>query len=112
MRIAIPITGGKLSTHFGHCEEFALVDVDDAKNVIVKKQVVEAPQHEPGLLPRWLAEQGVSAVIASGMGMRAQGLFAAQNIRVAVGVPAEDPEALALAYVNGTLQDGPNICDH
>ncbi len=112
MRIAIPLTGGTLSAHFGHCEEFALVDVDDAQNGIVATEVVAAPQHEPGLLPPWLADRGVNVVIAGGMGMRAQELFAAHNIDVAVGAAADSPEALALAYANGKLEGGPNICDH
>jgi len=112
MRIALPLTTGKLSTHFGHCEQFALIDVDDAQNTISGTEIVEAPQHEPGLLPQWLADRGVNVVIAGGMGMRAQTLFAAHDIDVAVGAPAEDPEALALAYANGKLEGGLNICDH
>ena len=28
MRIAIPVSEGKLDPHFGHCRQFALVDVD------------------------------------------------------------------------------------
>ncbi|NLF18973.1 MAG: ATPase, partial [Lentisphaerae bacterium] len=30
MRLAIPIADGRLSLHFGHCESFALIDVDPA----------------------------------------------------------------------------------
>ena len=44
--------------------------------------------------------------------MRAQGLFAEQNIQVLVGVPSEDPETIVTAYLDGTLQTGENICDH
>jgi hypothetical protein len=58
MKIAIPITGGKLSAHFGHCEGFALVDADAESRTITSTQIVAAPPHEPGLLPRWLAEKG------------------------------------------------------
>lgn len=29
MKIAIPMAGGQLCMHFGHCEQFALVDVDE-----------------------------------------------------------------------------------
>jgi len=28
MKIAIPIAGGKLCMHFGHCEQFALIAAD------------------------------------------------------------------------------------
>ena len=112
MRIAIPIADGRLATHFGHCEAFALIDLDTEKKTVLGKEVVQAPGHEPGLFPRWLAEHGANLIIAGGMGMRAQQLFSAQGIQVAVGAPAEDPEALALAYVNGTLETGQNVCDH
>jgi ATP-binding protein involved in chromosome partitioning len=43
MRFAIPITGGMVSQHFGHCEQFALLDTDDSSNEIVKKQMVDSP---------------------------------------------------------------------
>ena len=29
MTVAIPVSGGKLSPHFGHCEQFALFAVAD-----------------------------------------------------------------------------------
>lgn len=111
MRIAIPIAQGKLAMHFGHCEQFALVDVDEEKT-ITRQEMVQAPEHEPGLLPRWLAERGANVIIAGGMGMRAQQLFSAEGIKVAVGAPAGEPQALATAYINGTLETGPNVCDH
>ena len=112
MRMAIPIVGGKLSPHFGHCEEFALIDVDSEKKEVLKEERVPAPAHEPGLLPGWLAERGTNIIIAGGMGGRAQGLFASQNIEVLVGAPVEDPGVIARAYLAGTLQPGQNICDH
>ena len=34
MKIAIPVADGKLCMHFGHCEKFALIDIDEVKNVI------------------------------------------------------------------------------
>ena len=38
--IAIPVAGGQLCMHFGHCEQFALLDVDTASKQIlgVKKK--------------------------------------------------------------------------
>jgi len=112
MRIAVPIANGKLSMHFGHCEEFALVDVDGSTKQMVKTELVEAPEHQPGLLPRWLAEKGAEVIIAGGMGSRAQDLFAQQGIRVIVGAPADDPGTLVKAYLDGSLQPGENVCDH
>ncbi len=112
MRIAIPVTGGKLSAHFGHCEEFALIEVDRENKTTTATETLAAPPHEPGLLPRWLAEKGAEMIIAGGMGGRAHGLFQQQGIDVLVGAPPETPEAIATAYLNGSLATGANVCDH
>jgi predicted Fe-Mo cluster-binding NifX family protein len=112
MRIAIPLADGKLSAHFGHCERFVLLDVDPQTKAIQSKEELVAPPHEPGLLPRWLAERGAQLIIAGGMGGRAQQLFAQNGIQVVVGAPAETPEVLVAAYLGGTLRSGENLCDH
>ena len=112
MRIAIPVAQGRLCMHFGHCEEFHLIDVDPQKKVITSKQVLQAPEHQPGLLPPWLHERGANVVIAGGMGGRARDLFAERNIKVVVGAPAEEPEKVVQQYLDGTLKTGENVCDH
>ena len=112
MKIAVPVANGKLNMHFGHCEAFALLHVNQEEKSIIKREDVTAPPHEPGLLPRWLAERNVSLVIAGGMGQRAQSLFAGHDIRVIVGAPAETPEALVTSLLQGTLVSGVNVCDH
>lgn len=112
MRIAIPLAAGRLAMHFGHCEQFALVDVDESAQNATGTELTTSPPHQPGMLPRWLHEQGANVIIAGGMGQRAQQLFAQHGIRVIVGAPAETPEKLVSAYLDGTLQPGPNVCDH
>jgi len=112
MRIAIPIAAGKLSMHFGHCEQFALLDVNPEMKEIVKTDMLPAPAHQPGLLPKWLAEQGANLIIAGGMGQRAQQLFTEQGIQVLIGAPAETPELIVKQYLDGSLIPGKNICDH
>ena len=110
--IAMPVADGRLCMHFGHCEQFALLDVDTAGKEILNSRHLTPPPHEPGLLPRWLHEQGVNLVIAGGMGGRAQGIFAENGIEVVVGAPAEPPESIVRSYLDGKLQPGENICDH
>ena len=112
MRIAIPVTDGKLSAHFGHCEEFAVIDVDEQTNQIANVTKLLPPAHEPGVLPRWLSEQKADMIIAGGMGQRAQQLFAQNNIKVVVGASDQPPEELVSAYLNNTLVTGENVCDH
>ena len=112
MRIAIPMAGGKLTAHFGHCEQFALIDVDPGAKKILKKQELKPPEHQPGLFPLWLAEQGTTLVIAGGMGANAQNLFARSGIKVLTGASSRPPETLVAAYMEGTLLTGENVCDH
>jgi len=112
MRYAIPVSSGTLSPHFGHCEHFALIDVDEARKEIIRKELVPSPGHQPGLLPEWLAEQGVAFVFAGGMGSRAQSLFRQNRIGVITGIMESDPEKAVLSYLEGVLTTGDNICDH
>lgn len=112
MKIAIPMADGRLCMHFGHCQQFALVEVDEATRQATQTAFVTPPPHEPGVLPRWLHEQGVNLVIAGGMGGRALQLFAQNGIEVVVGAPVETPENLVAAYLSGTLASGTNACDH
>jgi ATP-binding protein involved in chromosome partitioning len=112
MRIAIPTTDGKLAMHFGHCEQFTILNVDEEKKTVLDAQSVTPPAHEPGLLPRWLHEQGADIIIAGGMGRRAQDLFAQNGIEVIVGAPAGAPADIAAAHLAGALKQGENVCDH
>ncbi|ACD95409.1 NifB/NifX family molybdenum-iron cluster-binding protein [Trichlorobacter lovleyi] len=112
MRVAIPVAGGRLAAHFGHCETFALLDIELHRRHLSGRQDVAAPPHEPGLLPHWLAEQGVEMIIAGGMGQRAQDLFLQNGITVYVGAPAVEPELLVQKFMTGSLSLGTNCCDH
>ncbi len=112
MKIAVPVANGLLNLHFGHCEAFAILDVDTEQKKIVAQSEIKAPAHEPGLLPRWLGERDVNMIIAGGMGQRAQSLFIQQGIEVIVGASCETPETLVNSYLAGTLQSGANACDH
>ena len=112
MQIAIPVADGRLAMHFGHCEQFAMVDVDEATRQPAAKRLLNPPPHEPGVLPRWLHEQGATMIIAGGMGQRAQQMFAQNGVQVLVGAPTRTPEEIVAAYLDGTLELGQNACDH
>lgn len=111
MKIAIPTAQGKLAMHFGHCASFTIITIDDNKS-ISNTQEIEAPAHEPGLLPRWLGEKEVNIIIAGGMGQRAQQLFADRGIEVIVGAPAAPIDTIVTDYLAGKLTTGINLCDH
>ena len=109
-KIALPVVDGKLSPHFGHCQHFEIFDVEN--NKIIEKTVAISPPHEPGILPGWLAEKGVTDIIAGGMGQRAIGLFNQNNINAYVGAQIKEPKELVLDFIKGTLETSANLCDH
>ncbi len=108
--IAVPLEGGVLCAHFGHCEEFAIVKVVD--NEIREIKTLTPPEHVPGLYPRWVASFGVTDVIAGGMGQKAINLFNEQNINAFVGAPIDKAENLVINFIAGNLSLNANYCNH
>ncbi len=112
MRYAVPLANGVLSAHFGHCDEFALVDVNPDTGQVEEVNKAKAPSYAPGALPAWLSENGAGIIIAAGMGQRAQQLFHKSGIQVVLGAQEAPPEELVRAHLAGALDTGDNICDH
>ncbi len=112
IKIAIPLAGGLLAEHFGHCDEFVVFGADREQRKLNANSRITPPQHEPGLLPRWLGELGVNVVIAGGLGRRARTAFESNGIEVVAGVAAGDPTEIAQSFLDGTLEAGRNLCDH
>jgi predicted Fe-Mo cluster-binding NifX family protein len=112
MKVALPMEGDRLSPHFGHCERFAFFDIEEGGTAIADWHAEDAPEHQPGLLPNWLAERGTTVVIAGGMGPRAVELLQLRGISVVLGAAEDNPERAVLGYLNGALATGENVCDH
>lgn len=110
MRIALPVSDGRLCMHFGHCEQFVIFDVDN--KTILSSEAHTPPPHEPGLLPRWLSDRNVQLVIAGGMGARAVSLFREKGVNVITGAPSAEPYKVVDTYLKGELITGINACDH
>lgn len=107
---AVPTIEGTLCTHFGHSEKFAIIETKDQE--VMNVEYITPPVHQPGTYPRFLAAKGVSTIIAGGMGVKAQNIFAQHRIEVFMGVNSEDPETLVEQYFNDQLKTGENLCDH
>lgn len=107
---AVPTENGKLCAHFGHCEKFAVIETEDS--MIINEKYIEPPVHQPGVYPKFLADMGVSTIIAGGMGQKAQDLFAMNNIEVYMGVDFSEPVKLVESYLKNDLVSGNNLCDH
>jgi predicted Fe-Mo cluster-binding NifX family protein len=111
MKIAVPVdNNGILDSHFGHCAFFLISQVENDK--VVASVKVQPPPHEPGLLPRWLAEQGVTHIIAGGMGQRAVDLFKQNGVVTFVGAPKISADILVQKHLSSDLELASNHCDH
>lgn len=111
-KIAVPVDeGNHLDAHFGHCKYFALIEVDVQNNIVAEEKIVPPP-HEPGLLPKWLAEKGATDIIAGGMGQRAIQLFKQYGVNAFVGAPKLTSNELVEAFLNDSLSFSANYCNH
>jgi Mrp family chromosome partitioning ATPase/predicted Fe-Mo cluster-binding NifX family protein len=104
-KFALPVENGQLSDKFGHASHFAVFTVKDG--AVGPKDLIPSPPHEPGGLPEWLDDLGVTHVIAGTLGEKAQGLLAHKGIEVIAGAPLEAPEALVEKYLKKTLTTSP-----
>ncbi len=110
-KIAVPVdTEGVLDGHFGHCKFFAVFDIEG--KLVVSEKKLTPPPHEPGILPKWLAQEGVTDVLAGGMGNRAIQIFNHHNVNVFVGAPKTKAGELVDGFLTGAIQFSANYCDH
>jgi ATP-binding protein involved in chromosome partitioning len=105
LKFALPVDDGKLSDKFGHASHFAIFQVKDGS--VGPKELVPTPPHEPGGIPEWLEEMGITHVIAGTLGEKAQTLLTKKGIEVIAGAPLEAPEILVHQYLQQSLTTSP-----
>ena len=109
MKVAISTDQGYVSAHFGRCASYTIIEIHEGK--ILNQEEIPNPGHQPGFLPQFLSEKGVSFIIAGGMGPRAQGLFAQKNIQTIIGVQGSVDEVID-KFVRQELEAGEDLCGH
>jgi predicted Fe-Mo cluster-binding NifX family protein len=103
MKIAIPMAGGSFSEHFGGAKELLIFEGDRSTGRIDRRELLTAPEHQPGSLPRWLEQLNVDAVVASAIGERALVMLADAGIEVLLAADDLTPYGLAVACLLGKL---------
>lgn len=104
-KIALPTRNGMIDDHFGHCEFYTILTVDD-NNKIVKSETIPSPQGcgcKSNIAFR-LQEDGVSVMLAGNMGEGALNKLSSCNITVIRGCKGAVTE-VAEAYLAGKIQD-------
>ncbi|MFN2341361.1 MAG: NifB/NifX family molybdenum-iron cluster-binding protein [Halanaerobium sp.] len=108
-KLALSTDGDQVAQHFGRCEKYTLVEVNDGE--IVNKEIIANPGHEPGFLPKYLNEQGVDVILAGGMGRKAKDLFDQNEIKAVIGVNGLVDDAVK-SYLAGELKSEGEVCEH
>ena len=112
MRVAIAEENGSVSQHFGRTRNYLFVDIEAGK--VISKKLVPNPgaaNHQPGQLPKFVAENKADWVVAGGMGPMAVNLFQQNNIQVVTGIQGSTDEVIQ-KILDGTLQGGQSLCEH
>ncbi len=91
--------------HFGHCDLYTVVEVEDGK-VLSVGTLPNVPHQQGGCMApvNFLAEQGVKALIAGGMGMRPLMGFQQVGIEVYFGGGAPTVGHAVSAFLVDGLQ--------
>lgn len=108
--IAIP-TSDRINVdgHFGHTKEFAFFTIVDG--VVKEQYFVIPPTHTPGVLPKFLSENGAKVIITGGMGAMAVKLFNNNSIDVILGAKNTLSNVVS-KFINGSLESTASVCNH
>lgn len=107
MKIAIASDGNFVSAHFGRCQTFTIIEIQDGR--LIDRMPFANPGRHPGYLPKFLRKKGVKTIVAGGMGRRALGFFVEESIEVVVGVKGTLSNVID-NLAAGTLEARESLC--
>jgi predicted Fe-Mo cluster-binding NifX family protein len=111
MKIAVPITKeNQIDGHFGHCESYGVFTISD-KNEIVEVKSVGSPEGCgcKSDIASVLASDGVSVMLAGGIGGGAINVLNNSGIEVIRGCSGDATEVVKL-YLSGLVEDSGSSC--
>jgi len=118
MKIALPSRNNQIDSHFGHCEYFTVVTVDQETKTILTQENIESPAGCgcKSNIATVLAEAGVTLMLAGNMGDGAVRVLNHSGIEVVRGCSG-NIETVAQNWLTGTLLDSgigchEHNCDH
>jgi len=106
-RVAIPLDQEQLSEYLTDCTHFNVYEINgenidySSLSVPVLKNIEE--------LPEWIADQGITDIIAYKMDWKMISRFTGHKINLFLGAPFVSPEELVSAYVLGRLRSNEKI---
>lgn len=110
MKIALPSSGNMVDEHFGHCEFFTVITLDDEKK-IVNQETLQPPAGcgcKTNIVDT-LAKMGVTVMLAGNMGAGAVNVLTSHGIQVVRGCSG-DVRQVAKNWIEGSLSDSGSAC--
>ncbi|WP_459478654.1 NifB/NifX family molybdenum-iron cluster-binding protein [Clostridium saccharoperbutylacetonicum] len=113
MKIALPSRNNNIDDHFGHCEYFTVLTIDQQTKQITASETVQSPAGCgcKSNIASTLAEIGVKVMLAGNMGEGAVRVLNNSGIDVVRGCSGEI-NTVALNWLKGSLVDSGDSCDH
>jgi len=112
MKIAIPTRGSRVDDHFGHCEAYSVLTIDDS-NSITHTELVPSPEGcgcKTNIIPA-LKEKGVEVMLAGNMGAGALNKIQSNGIKVVRGCSGEVKDVV-INYLQNKITDSGIGCTH
>ncbi len=100
MKIAIGLDGLNVAGHFGQCNDFRIIEVEN--NVVVSQEDIHDEVHVHQERPQFLKDKGVDVLIMNGMGKGAFNRLVALNIKC-VSAENKNVEDALSSYLNQSL---------
>jgi predicted Fe-Mo cluster-binding NifX family protein len=113
MKIAVPVTTeNQIDGHFGHCESYGVYTISE-RNEITDVKKVKSPEGCgcKSDIASVLASDGVTLMLAGGIGGGAVNVLNSNGIEVIRGCTGDATEAVKL-YLSGETVDSGNNCSH
>ncbi len=113
MKIAVPVTKeNQIDSHFGHCESYGVFTISE-KNEIAGIESVESPEGCgcKSDIASVLASDGVTVMLAGGIGGGAINVLNNSGIEVIRGCSGDATEVVKL-YISGLVKDSGSSCHH
>ena len=110
-KIALPVSSnGYIDDHFGHCESYMVYSINE-KNEITDRERIASPQGCgcKSNIAAVLAEQGVSVMLAGGIGDGAIHVLNQWGIDVVRGCSG-NAEIAAKQWLSGNIKDSGSSC--
>jgi predicted Fe-Mo cluster-binding NifX family protein len=108
MRLAIAVSGEEVARHFGHCDFFQVFNIEN-KKVISEEKIINPP-HQKGLLPNFLKENNINAVITGNLGSLAVTNLENLGIIPIRGVKGKISKVIK-AFIDESLVSTDEICE-